>query len=305
MTNEFKIGLTVILAVITGYLGLRFMSDIPLFRDPLEVTTTFDRVDGLSVGNIVYMNGLKIGSVKGMDLTDDYRVRVVLGIDTDVRIPDDSVARLTASGLLDEKSIEIRRGTSGRMVSHGDSLSGAYVGTLMEDLGSRSAELSGSVAETIEELNLFLSQLNRTLDEESSRALGQTLRNLESTTAAASGVLTSKRGEIEEAIHSLNRVMSRLDSLSSDARTDSLLASLDRSARELESLGRGMDRSIGELNEILAKINQGEGTIGKLVNDSSLYENVDSLSVELKNVLRSLNENPGRFLRHMNLLEIF
>src|SRR5690606_16614279 len=141
--------------------------------------------------------------------------------------------------------------------------------------------------------------------EESSRALGQTLRNLESTTAAASGVLTSKRGEIEEAIHSLNRVMSRLDSLSSDARTDSLLASLDRSARELESLGRGMDRSIGELNEILAKINQGEGTIGKLVNDSSLYENVDSLSVELKNVLRSLNENPGRFLRHMNLLEIF
>lgn len=305
MTNEFKIGLTVILAVITGYLGLRFMSDIPLFRDPLEVTTTFDRVDGLSVGNIVYMNGLKIGSVKGMDLTDDYRVRVVLGIDTDVRIPDDSVARLTASGLLDEKSIEIRRGTSGRMVSHGDSLSGAYVGTLMEDLGSRSAELSGSVTETIEELNLFLSQLNRTLDEESSRALGQTLRNLESTTAAASGVLTSKRGEIEEAIHSLNRVMSRLDSLSSDARTDSLLASLDRSARELESLGRGMDRSIGELNEILAKINQGEGTIGKLVNDSSLYENVDSLSVELKNVLRSLNENPGRFLRHMNLLEIF
>src|SRR5690554_6289319 len=136
MTNELKIGLTVVLAVITVYIGMRFMSDIPLFRDPLEITTTFNRVDGLNTGNIVYMNGMKVGSVKEMELTSDYRIRVTLAIEDEVSIPDDSVARLTSSGLLDGKSIEIRRGTSESMVSAGDSLHKIYVETFMEDLGS-------------------------------------------------------------------------------------------------------------------------------------------------------------------------
>jgi len=307
MSNELKIGLTVVLAVIAAYIGFRFMSDMPIFRQAHEIETTFDRVDGLGAGNIVFMNGVRIGSVRTIELTTDNRVRVVLAIENDVNIPVDSKARITSTGLLEGKSIIIERGTSDQFVEFGGEIEGIYVDTIMEAFAERGEDLGEDISTSFSELNQFLMQLNNTLDDEKRESIGLTIQNIETTTTAVSEVLSSRQRELEDAISSANRMMAQLDTMMTDnrPRADSLMANLQDSSEELKKISRELDQSVDQLNQILLKINDGEGTIGKLINDPSLYHNADSLSVELRNLIKGINENPGRYLRHMSLIEIF
>src|SRR5690625_4241773 len=86
---------------------------------------------------------------------------------------------------------------------------------------------------------------------------------------------------------------------------ESLLAALEANLKELERVQAQLDTAAGNLNTILEKINSGEGTIGRLVNDPGMYDNLEVLTAELSELVRGINENPGRYLRHMSLIEIF
>ncbi len=307
MSNEIKVGITVILAIIAGYIGFRFMSDMPIFRQSHEITTTFERVDGLGTGNLVYMNGVKIGSVKNIQLTSDNLVRVTLSIELDVNIPDDSIAQLTSIGLIDGKAIVIQRGSSDQSIGYGEEIEGVYIDTMMETLAEKGQELGDDITESFTELNRFLMQLNRTLDEDSRETISQAINNIEVTTSTVSELLTSRQQELEQAIISANNMLAQLDTLMTDSRphADTLMANLKESSEDLKKISKELDETVDHLNQILLKINDGDGTIGRLVNDPSLYENADSLSIELRNLIKGINENPGRYLRHMSLIEVF
>lgn len=307
MSNELKIGLTVLVAFVVAYVGFRFMSDVPLFRQPQEVVSTFDRVDGLATGGLVYMNGVKIGSVKRVELTPEMRVRVTMSIEVDVPIPSDSRALLTSSGLLDGKSIVIERGQSAEPIANGGSLEGVFVDSMLETLGERGQVIGDDISGSLNELNRFLGQLNRALDDSSSRALNSSLIHLEEATGVVSRTLQAKQQEMEQSLESLHSLLSELDSTAVNSRPhlEALIRNLEERSRELGDLTTELDTTMDELNQILGKVNRGEGSLGRLVNDESLYENTDSLSLELRELIRDFREDPGQFLRHMNLIEVF
>jgi len=307
MSNELKTGLTVVLAIVIAYIGFRFLSDVPIFRTPMEVVTIFDRVDGLAAGSQVHLKGVKVGSVKRIVLTPDNRVRVVMSIEMDLQIPKDSRARLTSQGILDAKSIVIERGVSEEMIVAGDEIEGIFVDSIMESLGERGQELGDDISATFTELNRFFMQLNETLDEESSRSVRETLQQFEVAVTALAGVLDTRKQELEETIGSLHHMMAQLDSTATESRPhmENLLRNLDASLEEILKMSSELDQTVAHLNGILEKINTGEGSLGRIVNDPSLYENMDSLSVELRELIRGIQENPGRYLRHMNMIEIF
>ncbi len=307
LSNEVKVGITVLLAVIVAIVGFRFMRDIPIFRQSMEITATFDRADGLSNGNLVYIKGVRVGSVGRITLTPEATVTINMRIDTDVPIPRGSVAMLTSLGIVEGKSIVIELGTSSENVQFGEEIEGVYAETMMEVLGSKGEELGDDVSNTIYELNLFLRQLNETLDDEARTTLGETLNNVYITTGKIAGILDEKQQEIDNAIESGSRMLSQLDTLVTDSRpqVDSLLATIEHNIAELEAVRIELESATANFNEILEKINMGEGTIGKLVNDPSMYENLDSLTIELNNLIKGINENPGRYLRHMSIIDLF
>lgn len=305
--NEIKIGLTVVLAILVAYFGFRFMSDVPLLRQSHEIVTTFDRVDGLTAGSIVYMNGVKIGSVKGIDLNPDYSVSVTLSIDLETSIPTGSIAYLTSAGLLDGKTIVIERGSSNEPVAYGGEIEGVYVDSMMETLAESGEVLGNEVADSFTELQQFLRRLNSTLNDESSTSVHSSIQNVESATRQVSELLEESRADLENTIASANSVMSRLDTLTADnqPRIDSLMTHLETTLGNLTTTSREMNSSLDQLQQILNKVNAGEGTAGRLVNDPSLYNNIDSLSIELRTLIQDLTENPGRYLRHVRLVEVF
>lgn len=307
LSNEVKVGITVFLAVVVAIVGFRFMRDIPIFRQSMVVSATFDRADGLSSGSLVYIRGVRVGSVSRVELTPQNIVRITMGIDTDLPIPVDSEARLTSLGIVEGKSIVIVFGNSTEYIQHGGELRGFYTETMMEVLGQKGEEMGDDVSNTIQELNQFLQQLNATLNDETRTTLDETLSGANETVNRIANILEGKQVEIDNAIDAGSRLLSQMDTLITDSRprVDSLMVQIEKSIADLTFVKDELEVATRNLNEILEKINHGDGTLGRLINDPSLYDNLDSLSVELNALIKGINENPGRYLRHMSIIDLF
>lgn len=307
ISNELKVALTIILSLLIAFAGFRLMSDLPLFQQSKVLYSHFPKVDGLSAGNYVYINGVKVGSVKKIELAESDSVRVTLNFELGVEVPRGSVAYLESSGLLDEKAIVIQRSDSSENIPFGGTIRGVYRGGMMESLASEGQQLSDDVSESFDRLNKLLERLNETVDSENRGRLRETLVHVETAMKEISGIIEDKRSELESGIDHAGRVMANLDTLTSGNRqkVDSLLSNLNRSVSRLENLSRDLEDTNRQLNEVLGKINRGEGSFGKLVNDPSLYNNLDSLSAEMKSLFRNINSEPGKYLKHMRLIEVF
>jgi uncharacterized protein involved in exopolysaccharide biosynthesis len=98
-----------------------------------------------------------------------------------------------------------------------------------------------------------------------------------------------------------------LDTLATNNRpkVDSLMTSLEENVRELSVVREELETASASLNQLLDKLNNGEGTMGKLINDPSVYENLDSLTIELNKLVKGINEDPGKYLKHMSIIEVF
>lgn len=307
LNSEVKIGITVFLAAVAAVIGFRFMSDVPVFRTSQQVTTTFERVDGLGTGSQVLVRGVKVGSVSDVTLTESDSVQIRMRLDLRNPIPVDSRALLTSLGLIEGKSIVLELGESNQTIENGGEITGYYVDSMMEVLGERGENLADDLSDSFSELNEFLNQLNNTLGDDSRNNLQDTFANVERATKNISNLLDEKKGELDSAIQSGSSMMGELDNMAATNRpkVDSLMTSLEYNIRELEKVRVEIESASMNLNQILEKINNGEGTLGRLVNDPSMYDNLDELSVELKELIEGINEEPGRYLKHMSIIELF
>ena len=307
LSSEVKVGITVLLAAIAAVIGFRFMTDVPIFRQSHQIVTQFDRVDGLVAGSQVFIKGVKVGSVSDIRFAESDSLRVTMRLDIPDSVPVGTLALLTSQGLIEGKSVILELGDSDKRVEYGGEIEGRYVDTMMEVLGSRGEELGEDVSESLTELNRFLRQLNKTLDDDARVTLDQTFRSVESTTRQIAEILEGKKSEIDRAIDSGSSMLSQMDTMAVEnrPRVEALMISLEENVRELETLRIEMESATMNLNQILEKINEGDGTLGKLLNDPAVYDNLDELTKELTELVRGINENPGRYLRHMSLIDIF
>jgi len=307
ISNELKVALTILVAILVGFIGYRLMSDLPMFRQSNIVHSYFDRTDGLSPGNYIYINGVKVGSVKKLELVNGDSVAVTMGVDLEVEIPKNSVAYLQSSGLLDEKAIILEPGDAEENLQYGDFVKGVYRGGMMETLKQQGEQLSEDVSASFQKLNKFLAQLNTMLDDDAKGRVDSVLMNMAKTSNEISDLFEKRRSDIEASITHARQFLANVDTVGArnKSRIDSVLAGLDRSLSEFEDLSQDLNETNSELNQILTKINNGEGSLGKMLNDPSLYDNLESLSAEMNSLVKNINENPRKYLKHMRLIEVF
>lgn len=307
LSNEAKVAITIVAALIVAFFGFRLMNDMPIFRQSQKVITYFNKVDGLSAGSYIYVNGVKVGSVKRIDLVEGDSVMVTMNFDLGVEIPENSVARLESSGLLDDKAIVLERGDSPENVAYGGTIKGRYSGGMMETLTKEGKKLSDDVSQSFEKLNVLLEKLNNVISQENQSMIDDVLADLKTTTGEISGMMKEKRGELESSIDHAHRFFANLDTVSTNnkSRIDSVMAGLERSLKRVDQLSSELEQTGSTLNEILRKVKNGDGTLGQLVNNPSLYNNLDSLSAEMKRLMKNINEDPRKYLKHMRLIEVF
>lgn len=307
VSNELKIGLTTIIAIIVGFIGYSIMKDQPIFKTSTTIYTKFSQVHGLISGNPVNIKGFKIGTVKNMDLLISDSTLVTLSIEEDYQIPEGSIAVLKSSGVLGGKFIEIQKSDSREMIQDGETIDGVYEQGIMDSFAAEGEKLSNDISTSIKGMEKLIVGLNETLNDSTKQNISGILGNLRSTTSSLNQVISQRQDDLDQMIIHAKETLGNVNDLSSEnkEKLNSLITNLESTSKEMETLSRGLNKTNTTLDEVLTKINNGTGTLGKLANDPSLYNNIDSLSANLNQLIKNINEDPGKYLKHMRLIEVF
>lgn len=302
MRPEIKIGLTVVTAILIAFTGFKILQDNPVFRPTHLLYTNFKRVDGLTSGSYIYVNGVKVGSVNSLELNEDRSVNVGLNFTDITQIPLGTEAYLMDMDFLGTKAIRVELGR-GAFLDYGAEIPGFIESSAIDELTATGKDLMEQVDPTIAELNKGLLQLNEVLNQQNRNAVGGILSNVQEGTSGLSDILRENRQELQSSLSHINQLLGNLDTLTTEKRPalDSLITNLEASTRGIDELIASTDSLTNSLNKLVLKMESGEGSMAKLVNDSTLYMNVSDVSFELARMLKKMNDDPKYFFKHVKI----
>lgn len=304
--NEVKIGIAIVMAALIGFIGFSVMRDVPLFRLGTTLYATYAKVDGLTTGSPILLSGIKVGSVRALEILKDDSIRVALSINT-VDVPLGSTAYIRATDFLGTKAVVIERGAFTTPIPYNGRIRGVYDEGPLAGLGDLGLELGANVTTGTESLTRILSQVDGLLADGGTDDITAILDNLNRTTSGLKSLLEGEQNRIRNSLSRVESIVARVDRLSAEeeANVKAAIANLRSASEQIDTLVAGLNATNRDLGEILAKINEGQGSLGLLVNDPSLYRNLDSLTYNLNQTVKKLNENPRHYLRHLKLVRLF
>ncbi len=306
-SKELIVGLSLAAAMVVFVLGIRFLQDVPLFRSTYVLHTHFESAGGLSGGSPIRINGVDVGAVEHVRLDTDNRVSVRLHLDDNLHIPEGSHAEIGGISALGSNYVIIFPAPQGNPpISDGGYIEGVSAPDAFEAVTERSVRLTENVEEALANANLLLEDTGLLIGE-TGADIRPTLRALREVTDALAQTLREEQESVRQIIGNVETVSGDLARLSG-AGTDTLaqtLHRLDQITVHLESSLQMLEGATHNLDEILTKINNGDGTLARLLNDPTLYIRMGSTLGTLESLLQDLQDNPRKYLRHMDIVDVF
>ena len=262
-TKEVKIALVAILGIVVLYYGLTFLKGLTVFSSDDSYYVTFTDVSGVSASTPVYANGYKVGVIKGIQYNYDPQGKIVaeMGLDKEMRLPQGSRAEI-ASDLLGNIKINLLLGEDPiHMMAKGDTISGGAEQGLMSKLGG----MVPAIEAMMPKLDSIMTSLNLLLADP---ALRQTLHN-----------------EMPSMMQKTNGILDNTQQLTGN------LAVVD-----VATMTASINQTLANVNEMTRKLNSTEGTLGLLMRDATLYNNLAATTASADSLLIDLKAHPKRYV---------
>ena len=297
-TKEVKIAIVAIVGIVLLFFGLNFLKGMSLFSNDSSYFIKFRDISGLSASNPIYADGYQVGVVKGIDY--DYEgngeVVVCFDVDNNLRIPRGSSAEIVSDLMGNVKMNLLLANNPRDRVEPGDTLVGAINGGLMGSIGA----LMPTVQQMLPKLDSILASVNALLADP---ALARSLHNVET----ISGNLTTTTRSLNTLMAGLNARMPGLMN-KADAALAKAGTTLDNTSRLTENLAAvdvqgtmaKVDQTLANVQSITDRLNNGEGTLGLLMNDPALYNNLNATMQSADSLLVNLKAHPSRYV-HFSL----
>lgn len=301
MKREVKIGIFAVAMIGAAWAGIRFLKGFDIFSRNSQYYAAYDQINGVQNASPIMMKGVKIGSVTGLEFDPARSDKVVLRftIKRDYRIPSDSEAKIFSNGLMGAKAIEITYGSAQTFLQPGDTLRSGRDRDLMDVAGSELDFFKQKFSQLTADLSRTLDNLN-SLMENNERNITGTLGHLNSITGDMAAVLDAEKQNLQSAIGSLTAFSEMLGANSS--RVDNIIGNLEDVTSQLseEQVARTIAVAVGNLNALIERIDHGDGTLGRLLNDPALYNSLDQATENLSALLADVKQYPGRYV-HLSL----
>ncbi|HEX7239534.1 MAG TPA: MlaD family protein [Longimicrobiaceae bacterium] len=276
--HEIKIGFFVLAGIVAVVVALLMLTDPGTFRGRYNVTTTVPDAGGLRKGDPVQMRGVNIGRVRAFGIGPQ-GVDVKLELENEYPVPADSRISMQSGGLLGGMIVEVVPGRSKELVPDGARLPGTAAAGMFDV-----ATTVGNRADTV------LGRAEALLSPATIQAVGGSAQELQTMLVQLSALAAEQRREIAGLSASLRRsaagvenATTRPELVRSIARMDSISIQLDRSTASL-------NRSTTSLETVLGRLERGEGTLGRLSRDESLYNNMNQAAVNAGRAAESTNQ---------------
>lgn len=303
ISNETKVGALTAIAIALLFIGYSFLRGNDVFSSDNMFYTDYDNVDGLATSKPVMVNGYQIGRVSKMSLMDNGKIRTEFKIKSDYDIPSNTIARIVSESILGSKVIVFDIGNSSTMARNGDPLQSDVQANLMEKV----EPLQKKIENLVVKLDSVLSAVNTALDDEfqrdfkkSLRSISVSLNNMENITHDVESLMGSERIRLAKIMQNLESITSNFKN--NNEKINSILTNLDNlsddlAKTEIKATIDNAHQAMKDVQEITGKINKGEGSIGLLLNDDQLYDNLNKASANLNELVHDLKTNPGKYLK--------
>jgi len=301
LTNETKVGLFFVLALILFGLMLEVGSHWKFFDQGIPYKTFLSSSTGLKVGDAVKLAGVEVGTIANISVLED-RVRVDFEVKKGTHVKQDSLAGIRMTSMLGGQFLSLSFGSPGSSdLPAGSTVRSAEsqgIDTLLDNMGTLAKDSKQLVLDLNRNQNEVMGKISAMLDEnratirESLTGLASITTKLDRGDGSLAMLLNDKTlyTNVNSLTGSLAQVSARLER--GEGTMGKLLAR-DEFYDQGVSAMRGMNDSMKNLSEISQRINKGEGTAGKLVNDPALYDDLKVTVANLKEITRKINEGQG------------
>jgi len=288
--TEIQVGATIIVALVVLVAGVTYLKEFTLGKKLQTWHVSFPQTGGLGEGDEVQVNGIRKGTVSKVALMAD-RVTVDLALGDDVTITHASTVAIRNIGLMGEKVIFVDLKLVGPSYTERDTI----VGVFEMGMGEVMASMAGPMA-SIDQLTASLNKLSQRLEKNGD--IDKTIVNFRETSEELRDALKENRALLHETLTNVNDVSKTAKELTVD-REEQLKRTLDsfeRSSANLERLSARMDSLRASLQSVSDKVDRGEGSLGALINDKTLYTDVSESVKSMKLLIEDIKKHPRKYI---------
>lgn len=308
ISRELRIGVFGIVTLTLFIISVNFIKGKDLFHRNRTFYAVYETTSGIQDAAPVSVSGLEIGKVTNMKFLSKQsnKILIELTVYKDVAIPSNSVARIFSLDLLGTKNIEIVFGDSKTYAQDGDTLIGGSQLSLTEEVNKQVAPIKLKAENLLSSLDTMVTVLQSVFNSQTQRNLNAsfssiraTLSNLESTSYNMDTLVYGQRKSLERIIFNVESITENFRK--NDKNISSILANFasisDTLAKSnLAATLTNVNSVLARVASITTKIDKGEGSIGLLVNDKNLYENLDKSAAQLNALMEDMKKNPYRYV---------
>ncbi|MGZ4035813.1 MAG: MlaD family protein [Bacteroidia bacterium] len=306
--KEVKVGIVTTIALGCFIYGFNFLKGKNLFSSQRKFYAVYNDIDGLVEANPLMINGFKVGTVGEIKLSNDTtgNIIVTLILDNDVNVPKNSIAKVISSDILGSKAVQLILGKGNVYAKSGDTLIAAQEDNLKEAVNKTIAPLQKKAVGLITSIDSVMVVVQQVFNESARQNLAKSfesikiaISSLETTSFRLDTMVVTEKLKISSILTKVNVLATTLannsDKLANVINNFSNISdSLAKS--NLTSAINNADVALNQASTIMTKINTGQGTMGMLINNDSLYRKLDKSSEDLDKLLKDLRINPERYV---------
>ncbi len=306
ISNETKVGAIAVVAVALLILGFNFLKGKKLFTKSTVLYAKYGNIQGLQKSNPVLVNGLQVGTV--YDIRTDKTMKnilIELTITKDVYIPVNSIA-IIKTNPLSTPTMEIKLGDASTYLQSKDTVLTEVSGGIFGDILEKVDPVLFQVKKSITSLDTLLMNFNTILDPRAKNNIASSLQNLNGITASMMQSTASLQILLNTQSGALAKSLNNVESITrnfagTNEKITNVVSNLDKtttklSQLELEQAVNTLNATLTDLKNMVAKMNSTDGSLGKLVNDPKLYNNLASTGNKLNLLLDDIRINPKRYV---------
>ncbi|MBI2729586.1 MAG: MCE family protein [Sphingobacteriales bacterium] len=307
VSNETKVGALTAIAITLLILGFNFLKGKSVLTKSNRLYAVFENVGGLKPSNPVMINGLKVGTVYDIyEQSKDLRKIIVsINLLKDINIPSNSTANIQTS-FTAASTLDINLGNSSTFIKDGDTITSITKPGVLDQLSNSAAPAVDSIKKAAAMLGRVLENVNTIFDPNTKGNLQTTIANIKLVTERLAYTAADLQALMNAQTGAVAHTMNNLESFSgnlakNNEKFDSIIDNLNKttaqlSQTELKETVSNLNKSLGELKTVLNKINSGDGSLGKLINDPSMYNSLMSNLRSVNTLIDDLKVHPKRYV---------
>lgn len=301
-SKEARIGLLVTVAMLILFSGFYFLKGANIFSGENDYFVYYDNVQGLQASAPVQIKGMSVGRVSNIALNGDGKVKVTLAVNKKTKIPRGTIAKLASADLLGSKVISLEFSDNKEIAEDDETLPSKIEGGIIDAISVEITPLLRDMRHTVGILDSVMMSVNGVLDVNAQKNLKNSIANLDATMtnfSQLSNQLNAQSGELTHIIQNANSISTNLAN-----NNENISHILNNAASISDQLNKApiqqtlteLQNTIDQLQAVVNKVNSKDGSLGMLINDKELYNNLNTSLGTLNGLMSDIEAHPTRYI---------